>query len=99
MALEKNYTSKGFTSNYWMVGSFSPNKINNTTSVTLFLYKDKETRTANATNYFKTITLRLSDYLTVVSDIYDALKETNTSFDEINDQEEAVPFFSDASDV
>lgn len=108
MALQKQMNWKGYSVEYWMIGNFNPNKVENKTLCTVFGYKDKATRDLNIKNYIPELTKEgVFDGQLTVDDLYVEIKKPimqtfQVGLDELNipiTEERNVNWFTDSVNV
>lgn len=96
MAFKKSTIQSGYTFEYWSIISLQSRKIENTSRVTIAVYKNNETRKSNIGSYVKAVTVDIP-YAYSIEDAYKKLKESHTPID-VGDSETPTAFFADAVD-
>lgn len=106
MAYQKTFIKNWFESNYWMIWEIKSSKTDNTTTVWIKLYKDKNQRDRDIQDYVLSTEVFLNWYITDIKEIYTLIANATTSYDEqVIDEEnsiewnivyKSIPYFKDA---
>lgn len=94
MGFIKAVDFKGFTPKYWNISTIADNKADNTTKVTVSLYKDKATRTAQPAATIAALTFTLEGCDMKRAEIYPIIKDIQP--DELS-KTPGPAYFSDAT--
>lgn len=84
MAYKKTFRVKGIDAEYWIPIVSVDNKFDNTSTVTLALYKDRQAREENPReNFLQHLEVVVPEFNPTIARIYELLPVLNTPIDEV----------------